>query len=205
MKKIRLNYIISLVSILLFITIAIFIVKKESLVIDEFGYNLVSKFISEFRTPTVKFITNFGSAKILIPMASIIMIILVIRKKRKDALLLGCNLLLVTIINMVVKNIFKRARPTILPLIEQGGYSFPSGHTMATTAFYGYLIYLVYKNIENKYLKWFLIVLLSMIIFLIGSSRIYLGVHYTSDVLAGFLLSLSYLIIFISFTNKKVE
>ena len=69
---------------------------------------------------------------------------------------------------------------------------------MVSAAFYGFLIYLIYKNVKNKYLKWGLITILSLLIFLIGTSRIYLGVHYTSDVLAGFLVAISYLIIFIT-------
>lgn len=76
------------------------------------------------------------------------------------------------------------------------GYSFPSGHSMVSMAFYGFLIYLIYNNIKNKYIKWILICSLSILIILIGISRIYLGVHYTSDVLAGFLLSISYLVIY---------
>lgn len=78
----------------------------------------------------------------------------------------------------------------------QVGYSFPSGHSMVSMAFYGFLIYLIYNNIKNKYIKWILICSLSILIILIGISRIYLGVHYTSDVLAGFLISISYLVIY---------
>ena len=73
---------------------------------------------------------------------------------------------------------------------------------MVSMAFYGYLIYLIYRYIKNKYIKWSLIVLLSILICLIGISRIYLGVHYTSDVLGGFLLSISYLVVYISLIKK---
>ena len=73
---------------------------------------------------------------------------------------------------------------------------------MVSMAFYGYLIYLIYKYVKNKYIKWGLITLLSILIVSIGTSRIYLGVHYTSDVLGGFLIAVSYLIIYISGVNK---
>ena len=96
----------------------------------------------------------------------------------------------------------QRPRPTEFRIIEETGYSFPSGHSMISMAFYGYLIYLIYKYVENKNVKWILISLLSILICLIGISRIYLGVHYTSDVLGGFLISISYLVIYISAVNN---
>ena len=73
---------------------------------------------------------------------------------------------------------------------------------MISMAFYGYLICLIYKHVKNKCIKWISISLLSILICLIGISRIYLGVHYTSDVLGGFLISISYLVIYISAVNK---
>ena len=72
---------------------------------------------------------------------------------------------------------------------------------MVSLSFYGFLIYLIYKN---KYIKWILILLLGLLIFIVGTSRIYLGVHYPSDVLTGFLLAISYLIIFIGVANKFI-
>ena len=68
---------------------------------------------------------------------------------------------------------------------------------MVSMAFYGFLIYLIYKNVKNKYIKVISILLLSTLIFLIGASRIYLGVHYASDVIGGFLLAISYLALYI--------
>lgn len=72
------------------------------------------------------------------------------------------------------------------------------GHAMISTAFYGYLIYYVYKNIKNKKLKAVICSLLSVLIIIIDISRIYIGVHYVSDVIAGTVLSIAYLILFIN-------
>ena len=110
--------------------------------------------------------------------------------------------MIITILNQLLKRILQRPRPTEYRIIEETGYSFPSGHSMISMAFYGYLIYLIYKYVKNKYIKWISIVLLSILICAVGISRIYLGVHYTSDVLGGFLISISYLIIYISAINK---
>ena len=76
---------------------------------------------------------------------------------------------------------------------------------MISATFYGFLIYLIYKNVKNKYLKYSLITMLVILILLIGTSRIYLGVHYTSDVLAGFLIAISYLIIFITVADLWIK
>ena len=75
---------------------------------------------------------------------------------------------------------------------------------MASMAFYGFIIYLIYKNIKNKYIKWISIILLSILILAIGFSRIYLGVHYTSDVLGGFLLTIAYLMVYTSVIKNKI-
>lgn len=204
-KKLRWRNIVTIICVVAFLVIAAFVVKKDSLFIDRVGYKFVSSFISDFKTPIVRGITNFGSEKIVIPLFLILLVIFFANKKVKYSLLLGFCLFFQVILNFILKHIIRRNRPSVLRLVEQGGYSFPSGHTMASCAFYGYLMYIIYKKVENKYLKWGSIVFLSMFVFLIGCSRIYLGVHYTSDVLAGFLISIAYLIIFIGLTRELFE
>ena len=167
---------------------------------DVIGYTLISIFlITDFATPIAKFITNFGGPIFL---STICIILFIIIKNKKIGLSIIMNIAIIAILNQVLKRILQRPRPTEFRIIEETGYSFPSGHSMVSMAFYGYLIYLIYKYIKNKYVKCISIVLLSILICSIGISRIYLGVHYTSDVLGGFLISVSYLIIYIMFTNK---
>ena len=108
-------------------------------------------------------------------------------------------------INQVLKHIFLRARPVGIKLITESGFSFPSGHSMVGVAFYGYLIYLIIYSNLDKWKKTLFSSLLVLLILLIGISRIYLGVHFASDVIGGFALSLAYLIVFINFIYIKKE
>ena len=147
----------------------------------------------------MKIVTFFGGATCLIGLTIILFIII---KNKKIGFLIGINLITITILNQLFKFILQRPRPTEYRIINETGYSFPSGHSMISMAFYGFLIYLIYKYVKNKKLKYISITLISILIIFIGISRIYLGVHYTSDVLGGFLLSISYLVIYISSIKK---
>ena len=188
--------------IILFICLIGFLALAEDVFHKEIGYEIISKFlISDFVTPIAKFITNFGGAIFLIVLTIVLFIVI---KNKKIGVSIFSNLVIVTILNQLLKGILQRPRPTEYRIIEETGYSFPSGHSMISMAFYGYLIYLIYKYVKNKYIKWISIVALSVLMCTIGISRIYLGVHYTSDVLGGFLISISYLVIFISAVNKFI-
>lgn len=105
----------------------------------------------------------------------------------------------------MLKRIIARPRPIEHRLISESGYSFPSGHSMVSMAFYGFFIYLAYRKIKNPYVKTIVCVLLSIIIISIGLSRIYLGVHYPSDVIAGFCISISYLALFTNIIKNHIE
>lgn len=185
-----------------FLALAEDVFHQEIMNGDIVGYDIVSKlFKFNVSTPIAKFITNFGGAIFVISLTTILFFVI---KDKKIGISIIANLGIVTILNQIIKFIMQRPRPTEFRIIEETGYSFPSGHSMVSLAFYGYLVYLIYKYINNKHLKRTLIIILSVLICVIGVSRIYLGVHYTSDVLGGFLISLAYLIIYIELVNKFV-
>ena len=204
LKLIKNNYkwIIFSVCLILFLALAEDVFNKEIMQGDIIGYNFVKTYlIKEQVTPVMKIVTFFGGATCLIGLTIILFIII---KNKKIGLLIGINLVTITILNQLFKFILQRPRPTENRIINENGYSFPSGHSMISMAFYGFLIYLIYKYVKNKKLKYISITLISILIIFIGISRIYLGVHYTSDILAGFLFAISYLIIFILIANNKV-
>ena len=199
----NLKWIILFVCLIGFLALAEDVFNKEIMIGDIVGYKVISMLlISDFATPIAKFITNLGGAIFLIVLT--VLLFILIKNKKIGASILG-NLVIVTALNQLLKFILHRPRPTEYRIIEAIGYSLPSGHSMVSMAFYGYLMYLAYKYIKNKYLKWTIIIVLGLLICLIGISRIYLGVHYTSDVLGGFLISISYLVIYITAVNKFLK
>lgn len=195
------NYLLFIIIICLVITGFILesVYEKEILEFDKLAFSLF-KIRTPLLTKIFLIITNLGSPYVLI----LLTLLSFLLKNKKLSFIITANLGLITIINQVLKFIVKRPRPSDLFLIVETGYSFPSGHSMVSLSFYGLLIYFIYKYFKNKKLKISLITLLSLIIVLIGVSRVYLGVHFVSDVISGFLLSLSYLIIFIKVINKFI-
>ena len=200
--KNKIEWIILFICLIGFIALAEDVFNKEIMEGDIIGYNIISNLlISSTVTPVARGITFLGGTIFIISSAVLLFIII---KNKKIGFLILANLAIVAALNQLLKHILKRPRPTGYRLIEVSGYSFPSGHSMVSMAYYGFLIYLIYKYVKNKYIKWISICILSIFICLIGISRIYLGVHYTSDVLAGFLISITYLIMYIEIVNKYV-
>lgn len=198
----NLKWIILFLGIILFLAIVEDVFDQEIRKVDMWGYQFIATFlISDLITPIAKFVTKLGGAITLI---SITIILLLGLKNKKIGLLVALNLIISTGLNLLLKNIVQRPRPNEFRLIDETGYSFPSGHSMVSMAFYGFLIYLIYKFVKSKRLKWTLMIVLSILIITIGISRIYLGVHYTSDVLAGFTISVSYLVIYTSIVKKFI-
>lgn len=199
LKKYR--YLFVVISIILFVIILFEVKTKGVLTLDNTCYSFISNhLIRDSITPIAKFFTFWGSTFTIIVLAVIFLIVL---KKKQDKIYFALNLIIITILNQGIKFIVQRPRPNVNRIITETGYSFPSGHSMVSFAFYGLLIYFAYKYINNKYLKWTIIIILCLLIPLIAISRVYLGVHYTSDCLAGHLLSLAHLIIFIDVMNRR--
>lgn len=198
MKKFRI--IIVCLCLLLFSVILFSVCKYGVLDIDNNVYNFISKNImNDTLSSILKCLTHLGGVAFIVLLG-----VLCFMFCKKNRWFITFDLVGCTVINQTIKHIVRRPRPNVLRLVSESGYSFPSGHSMISVAFYGLVIYFVYKNINNKYLKWALISLLSLLILTIGFSRIYVGVHYFTDVVGGFFLALAYLIVYIYIYNKKV-
>ena len=210
LEKIKIFLIENYKWIILFICVISLIVLIEDVMdndimaFDEKGYFIISRYLmSDTMTSIAKCITNLANMYWLIGTSIILLIFL---KNKKTGIHIAINLGLSALVNFTIKQIIQRPRPVGHRIIDESGYSLPSGHSMVSMAFYGFLIYLIYKNVKNKYLKTTLIILLTILIISIGVSRIYLGVHYVSDVLAGFLVAIAYLVIFIhAINNVKIS
>ena len=199
MKKLEV-FIVS-ICLILFAVICFGVCTQDTLSIDTSVYNFISENImNDTLTSIFKVVTHLGGVAFIILLG-----VLCFMFCKKNRWFITFDLVGCTIINQAIKHIVRRPRPSVLRLVEESGYSFPSGHSMISIAFYGLVIYFVYKNINNKYLKWTLITLLSLLILTIGFSRIYVGVHYFTDVAGGLLLGFAFLIVYINIYNKKVK
>jgi membrane-associated phospholipid phosphatase len=151
----------------------------------------VFDFLGNYVTPTnnkiMTAITFLGKHEFLIP-ANLVLIAyyLFIKKHRWYSIKIPAVALTSLALMFILKHLFSRERPLIPLLAPAKGLSFPSGHALMSMTFYGLLIYITWHSVKNVKLKWSLISFLFLLILLIGFSRIYLRVHYTSDVIAGF-------------------
>lgn len=155
----------------------------------------VTEYITSYRTPELNqiftFITDLGDVYAYIVAVTIaIIFFLKIFKSWTFILQLVGVLILATLANMALKRVFNRARPMAEHLVVVESLSYPSGHAMSAMAFYGFLIYLVFRIKMSRWLRSLLALFFGILILLIGISRIYLGVHYPSDVVGGFLAGL---------------
>ncbi|MDO6473278.1 phosphatase PAP2 family protein [Maribacter sp. 1_MG-2023] len=152
----------------------------------------ITDYVISYRRPGLtsyfKFMTNVGDVYgYLIVLGVFLLISLLVFKCWKYVVQATLILALATISNMVLKRFIDRARPGIEHLISVETLSYPSGHAMSAMAFYGFLIFLVTKFNIQKVMKYVLMITLITIILSIGISRVYLEVHFPSDIAGGFI------------------
>lgn len=197
-KDIRM--IIFWICISLFVIVSILVLTKLSKPIDEGVQSFILKIRNNHLTNIFTIFTNLGGAYALLAITTLLILI---KKNKKTSIFIAINLVCVFLSSQLLKFIFRRSRPAEIFLVNASGYSYPSGHMMVSTAFYVYILYLILITIKNKVLKIIFAIGAITLILLIGFSRIYLGVHYTTDVLAGLFLAIAYLMLFIKFTSKE--
>lgn len=155
----------------------------------------VTDYITSFRSPELnnffQFITDMGDVYAYIVMTTLaaIFFFFKLRNKRFIIQLLGV-LIISALANIALKRAFNRARPTIEHLVVVKSLSYPSGHAMSAMAFYGFLTYLIFQIKMPRWLRGILATIFIFLILSIGISRIYLGVHFPSDVAGGFIAGL---------------
>ncbi len=168
--------------------------------VDKAVHDFVSGHVNQYLTFYFKVITNLGGILFFVVF---LVLCLVMFKEKKYAFMMTFNLLFTYIFSVIFKNIFRRERPLYNLIKLPSDYSFPSGHAMCSVAFYGFLMFLVSKCVSSKKLRVFFYILLTFVLLSISFSRIYLGVHYFSDVLCGFLFGVVCLIMFVNYVKIR--
>ncbi len=176
------------------ITRRIFLLRNEEL--DQKVFDVVKPYINDTNTSIMNFITFFGKHEFLIPANLLLIAYYLFLKKHKWYSIKIPTIAISSLLLMFgLKHLFARQRPTNQLLEAAENFSFPSGHALMSVTFYGLMAYIVWHSVQNKTLKWTLIVLLILWIILVGVSRIYLRRHYYSDVMAGFAMGFLWLVI----------
>lgn len=199
MKNKKLIICLSVLFILLSIGVKLDLIRT----FDIFFYDLITFNINQISTLIYKGITFFGSSVFIIFICIIFLVISIVLKKQNYGFIFCIVAIISTIVNNIIKILIQRPRPSVLQLVSEDSFSFPSGHTMAAVSVCGIMLYFVLKSNLNKKLKLFLSFLLIILAILVGISRVYLGVHYMSDVLGGFIMSSILLLIEVYYIDKN--
>ena len=195
MKKIIENTIF----IIIYLIIMIMVIFNKLSFLDTYIYKIIYGLRNAFWDFIFINITKMGNITIIL----IIVIALLLKINRKNQEILSLTVILTVLSNQLIKLIVKRPSPNHIRLIRQAGYSFPSGHSMISIAVYGFLLYYIQKKYKKKYSKVIISTILVLLIIMIGISRVYVGVHYPSDIVGGYFLSIYILKMVIYFSQKN--
>ncbi len=189
------------IGLIIFLIIVKFLLDDNLDTFDNAIYNVIAVIKGPIVTNIMKFISFFASP--LFCIVSVILVFLLIKNKNLSKLY-TLNLILAFILNTIIKMIFARERPIEINLIEEMGYSFPSAHAMISLCIYGFLSYVLVKSKLPKKYKIIGVTFMVILTMLIGISRIYLGVHFASDVLGGYACGMVFLVTYIKIMRNKI-
>lgn len=206
LKEYKTIIFLDIIFLIIFIKLADDFLNNRISAFDDAVYQPIATFINISITKIMVMASFFASGIFLTVFSFIIYFIL--RKSDKYRVygkFLFANMILSYVLNEFLKSIFQRTRPNILRLTEVTGFSFPSGHAMESLCFYGMILYLLFISTHSKMKRFIIVLSLGLIIFFIGLSRVYLGVHYASDVLAGYCAGFIWITLFIIYIKIKIN
>lgn len=192
--------------VFLFFALAVMVMNNKTTSLDNFFIQISEKIRNNLLTGFVKFITYFGSVYMLTLLAAVG---IVFARKNLSKIILCSGVVISALASVVAKYIFRRERPSGIALIHETGFSFPSAHSMLSMVFYGILIVLILRS--SRFKLWQKIAfscVLELLIVLVGLSRVYLGVHFITDVLAGWIIGFIFIvltIIIFDFIQKRTK
>ena len=190
----NLRMVVIVIAAVIFLWLLDEVAEGEILKLDTLAYHFFVEYLrSDAMTPIMEGFTSLSSVAVILVMA---LVVACFAPGRAPGRCVCANVIGALVINQVLKFIVQRPRPEGYRLAVETSYSFPSGHSMISMAFYGLLIWMVWKYERDNILRHVWCCLFAFIIVMVGLSRIYLGVHYASDVLAGFCVSLLWLAFF---------
>lgn len=202
MKK-NIKWIILAVLITVFAGITYGVISGKIAGFDKKIYDIVTKVSNTGLDNIYKIITFFGSVVGIIVLA---LATLIFMKNKKNAFWIIGGTAGATILNNIIKFSVRRSRPAeplFKKLVEEKSYSFPSGHTMGAIGFYGMIMFFIIHSNLSKKSKIIYSILLTVLMAAIMVSRIYLGAHFASDVLAGAVAASAFLIVYTHFIKCK--
>ena len=182
------------VSLLIFVYLLQNVMSGDIRRIDGIAYQFfVVRLRRDWLTPIMQSFTSLSSPVVL---AVMLIIVAAFAPGRMPGRFATLNLVGIVGLNFALKEIVQRPRPEGFRLIAETGYSFPSGHSMVAVAFYGFMIWLILRYEEDAILRKIWSLALFFVVVMIGMSRVYLGVHYFSDVIAGYCVAAVWLVLF---------
>ncbi|MEH7413814.1 phosphatase PAP2 family protein [Neobacillus drentensis] len=189
-SHLALAFLISVVCIIGFSLMSLWISDHKIVQFDTIVISAIQGMESPALTSVMKFFTFIGSAPFVIVMSfGILFFLYKVLKHRVELILFIASILGSAALNTLLKHLFHRIRPNLHRIIDIGGFSFPSGHAMNAFSVYVIITFLLWRHIPRKWGRTLLILFSFFMILAIGVSRIYLGVHYPSDIVGGYFAS----------------